>query len=676
MRRPEILAPAGSPDALTAALRCGADAVYLGTQTLNARRGAVNFDDDALRRAAFLCHVYGAKLYLTLNTLASDAEAQQVRSVLRTAAQCGVDALIVQDMGVARMARESCDIALHASTQTSVQTPAGVQLLREAGFTRVVVPRELERSELREICESTDMEIEVFVHGALCMSVSGQCLLSAVFGGRSGNRGLCAQPCRLPFAVRGGTGHDLSLKDLSLLRHARELAAVGVDSLKIEGRMKRPEYVAAAVTACKAALDGAGDDAIFDALRSVFSRSGFTDGYYTGNRGVSMFGTRQKEDVTAASGVLNDLQKLYAAVPGKYPVRFSLTCRAGEPVRLTAESGGFQAQAAGEIPAPAQNRALDAASAEKQMQKCGGTLFYPASFDSDIQDGLFLPASSLNALRRDALDALAFRMAQRPAHHFTQTEAAVPAHEAAGEPKRYARFADEAQIPQGLEADKVILPLYCGAQTIARHAAAVEIPRGLFRRAQQVRTELLRCRACGVREAVCGTADAFVLARECGLVPIMGFGSNIFNTQSLLEWQTRGAAGALLSPELPLSAARTLGGTIPRGVFAYGRLPLMLTRNCPQRNGKTCGECRRTGTLTDRKGVTFPIECRSGCAEVLNSCPVYLADKQREMAGLDFMLLYFTTEDAHACGDVLRAFRAQTPGEGAFTRGLAFRGVE
>ena len=177
-------------------------------------------------------------------------------------------------------------------------------------------------------------------------------------------------------------------------------------------------------------------------------------------------------------------------------------------------------------------------------------------------------------------------------------------------------------------------------------------------------------------EAVCGTADAFVLARECGLDPIMGLGSNIFNTQSLLEWQSRGAAEALLSPELPLSAVRALGGATPRGVFAYGRLPLMLMRNCPQQNGRSCAECRQSGTLTDRKGVTFPIECRSGCAELLNDRPVWLADKRNEVQNTDFMLLYFTTETAAECADVLRAYRTGAAPTGAFTRGLAFRGVE
>ena len=675
MRRAEILAPAGSQDALTAALRCGADAVYLGTKRFNARRGASNFDDASLEGAAYLCHTYGAKLYLTLNTLLSDDETDDLRRTLSQAAGVGVDALIVQDMGVARIARESCDIPLHASTQTSVQTAAGVSALRDMGFARVVVPRELRREELAEIRKSTDLEIEMFVHGALCMCVSGQCLLSAVFGGRSGNRGLCAQPCRLPFAAEGGTGHDLSLKDLSLLPYLKELRDMGIDSFKIEGRMKRPEYVAAAVTACRAALDGADKGESFDLLRNVFSRSGFTDGYYTGNLGRAMFGTRQKEDVAAAQTALPALEKLCAAQPAKYPVDFTFICRENEAVTLTAESGAYRVTVQGDKPAPAETRATDDAAVRKQLHKCGGTLFYPDNIQIDIEDGLFLPASAVNALRRDVLDGLLRKIAETPKRNFSYREGSHTAHQA-GATRLCVRFADETQIPDGFRADKLVLPLYCGAEAIASRGAAVEIPRGLFGREEEVRKKLLACREAGVREAVFATLDGLTLAKECGLAPIAGFGSNLFNTQSLLEMETRGVRAALVSPELPLRCMRELGAEIPRGVFLYGRLPLMLTRNCPQKNGKNCRECQRHGELTDRKGVTFPIECRSGCAEILNDRPVYLLDKQADVQNTDFALLYFTKETAGECADVLRAYETGAKPVGAFTRGLAFRGVE
>ena len=674
MNQPEILAPAGTFEALTAAVRCGADAVYLGGQHLNARRGASNFDDAALCEAVRLCHEHGAKLYLTLNTLVSDSEADEAKRMIEYACRIGVDALIVQDMGVVRMARACSDIPLHASTQMSVQMPGGVQLLRELGFTRAVVPRELSREELREIRRSTDLELEMFVHGALCMSVSGQCLMSAVFGGRSGNRGLCAQPCRLPFSASGGTGHDLSLRDLSLLHELPRLREMGIESFKIEGRMKRPEYVAAAVTACRKALDGAEKDEIFDALRRVFSRSGFTDGYYTAKRGVSMFGTRQKEDVTAADGVFADLQKLYCADKPLYPVRFSFVCTEKE-CTLTASSGDFSCTVQGETPSAARSRSLDRETVEKQLGKCGGTLFYIESIETKIADGLFLPAGALNALRRDALERLLLLCTERKKYTYTETKSDfVPHH--ADKMQTYVRFADAAQIPASCTADKIILPLYCGAETIAAHHAAVELPRALFGRQAQVGEALLRCKQAGVTEAVFGTLDGLRLIHDCGMVPIAGFGSNIYNTEALEHMRALQVSEVLLSPELTLAEAFRLGGTIRRGIFAYGRLPLMLTRNCPQRNGKTCDVCRQSGSITDRKGVVFTIECRSGCAEILNSCPVYLADKQARLKNADFMLLYFTKETQAECAQILEAYRTGEAPQGDFTRGLSFRGVE
>lgn len=257
MKHPEILAPCGSEEALTAAVRSGADAVYFGAGDFNARRNADNFDSDALTRAAALCRAHGVRFHITLNTLVADSQLADLQKTVARICCISADALIVQDLGVLRLVRQMCpDMELHASTQMSVGTHAGLSLLHSCGFARAVLPRELSKSEIAALCADKPLELEMFVHGALCMCVSGQCLLSAMLGSRSGNRGLCAQPCRLQFAAEGGTGHDLSLKDLSLLENAGTLASLGIDSFKIEGRMKRPEYVAAAVTACKSALEG------------------------------------------------------------------------------------------------------------------------------------------------------------------------------------------------------------------------------------------------------------------------------------------------------------------------------------------------------------------------------------------------------------------------------------
>jgi len=251
----EVLAPAGSMESLIAGVRSGANAIYLGGKSFNARRNAGNFDNEELKRAVEYCHSHGVKVYLTLNILVRDDEMENAYNTVRDALLCGVDAFIVQDIGVAKMIREHFQSArLHGSTQMSIMTPNGAKAAKEMGFSRIVLPREMSLEEIKEIRESTDLELELFVHGALCMSVSGQCYLSSVIGSRSGNRGLCAQPCRLPFTAGGNATHALSLKDLSLIGELDKFD--GITSLKIEGRMKRPEYVSAAVSAVKKAIDG------------------------------------------------------------------------------------------------------------------------------------------------------------------------------------------------------------------------------------------------------------------------------------------------------------------------------------------------------------------------------------------------------------------------------------
>ena len=302
----EILAPAGGYDALVAAVRCGANAVYLGGKALNARRNASNFSDEELREAVAYCHARNVKVYLTLNTLVADSELETAYDAIECACNSHADALILQDIGLVSLVRQVCpDMPMHASTQMSVQSIEGVRQLEKMGFARVVLPRELSESEIAAIAAKTDMELEYFVHGALCMCVSGQCLMSSVLGGRSGNRGLCAQPCRLPFGVNSKGGNALSLKDLSLVDELRRLEKAGICSFKIEGRMKRPEYVAAAVTACKNSLNNINDYNIDEALRAVFSRSGFTKGYFEGKLGKDIL-----IDLMEREGV--DLTKNYA----------------------------------------------------------------------------------------------------------------------------------------------------------------------------------------------------------------------------------------------------------------------------------------------------------------------------------------------------------------------------
>ena len=383
-RLPEILAPAGSPEALRAAVRCGADAVYLGASAFNARQGAHNFDTAALREAVSYCHARGVAVHLTLNTLVRQDELHAALKVAEEACVLGVDALIVQDVGLARRIRAAAPgMALHAATQLSCHTPSGVRFLRDSGFSRVVLAREMSRDEIAA-CAGQGCELEVFVHGALCMCVSGQCYLSAMLGGRSGNRGLCAQPCRLPFAPadsgrRAREGEAaLSLRDLSLQAYGADLAALGVDSLKIEGRLKRPEYVAAAVSVYRAAVRGeAPAPGLSEYLQAVFSRSGFTDGYYADQRGGGMFGTRRREDVQAAAPVLSRLERLYDKETGRVPVTLTFAMTADEATLTAADSEGRTVTVAGDPPQPAVNHPLDAERAAASWARRGAPPFAP-----------------------------------------------------------------------------------------------------------------------------------------------------------------------------------------------------------------------------------------------------------------------------------------------------------
>ena len=401
----EILAPAGGEAQLRAAVLCGADAVYLGLRGFNARAGAENFDENTLPQTVGWCHARGVRVYATLNTLVTDRELPQWLHSLDAVAAAGVDGVLVQDLGLAKIIRQRYPtLPLHASTQMTIHNLAGARLLEEMGFAQVVLARELSKEEIAAICAGTSMRCEVFVHGALCMSVSGQCYLSSVLGERSGNRGRCAQPCRLDFKSHG-RGYALSLKDLTLTDRLRELEALGVASFKIEGRLKRPEYVAAAVTACRQSLAGEVPD--LETLQSVFSRSGFTDGYYTARRDLTMFGTRTREDAAAAAAVLGKLSALTRNEVGRLPVDMVLTMAPGEPATLAVTDGTHRVEVAGEVPQTALTRPTDEELARRALEKCGGTPFYLQNLTCHIGEGLMLPLSALNRLRAAALTALA-----------------------------------------------------------------------------------------------------------------------------------------------------------------------------------------------------------------------------------------------------------------------------
>ncbi|MCH3973308.1 MAG: U32 family peptidase [Oscillospiraceae bacterium] len=680
----EVLAPAGSPESLTAAVRAGADAVYLGASSFSARAGAHNFSREELSAAVRFCHERGVRVHLAVNILLRNDELPAALDLIRWACTLPVDAVLVQDPGLLSLLRRCCPkLPLHASTQMSIHTPAGVRACLEAGFSRVVLSRELSLPEIREIRRACPQaELESFVHGALCMSVSGQCWFSAILGRRSGNRGQCAQPCRLPFAAPGGTGHDLSLKDLSMIPRLQELSDAGIDSFKIEGRMKRPEYVAAATRACRLAADGEPlPPQLLQDLHSVFSRSGFTTGYPDGRLGREMFGTRSREDTAQTSEACSRLRGLYRRELSRIPVAFLLTVQAGKPVLLQVRDiAGNTAVQSADPPQPARSQPLTEPYCIEHLQKTGGTPFYAKTVTCQIDEGLSLPAAVLNHLRRDALaQLLAKRGARRPVPFTPVPFAAVP-HKAA--PLRLrARFPDGNVPKEAALCESILVPYdlpLSELQTLNQRGLSVvlELPRGMFGTEEPIRTVLRRAAGAGFYEVWAGTLNSAALAKELGLTLHGGFSLNVTNSAALRWYTEFGLSDTELSFELTLHQAAEIGGELPRGLLIYGRLPLMLTRNCPIANGGGCRHCKTAAALTDRKGIKFPVQCFGGCSEVLNSVPLSLLGRLGELSGReDFGMLRFTTETPEERAHILQLAAADRPLAGSVTHGLYDRGV-
>lgn len=679
----EILAPAGSLEALTAAVRCGANAVYLGGKSFNARRNASNFSDEELKTAVDYCHARNVKVYLTLNTLVNDSEIDEAYAAIQAACDAKTDALIIQDIGLAAMVRRVCpSMPIHASTQMSVQSIEGIRILESMGFSRAVLPRELSYEEIKAISSQTDMELECFVHGALCMCVSGQCLMSSVLGGRSGNRGLCAQPCRLPFGINSKGGNNLSLKDLSLVDELRALEAAGVCSFKIEGRMKRPEYVAAAVSACKNSLKNIKDKKIDDSLKAVFSRSGFTKGYFEGKLGREMFGTRRKEDVEGAAGVLSSLKRLYCNENPLVPVNFSLLFAKNKPMVLRATSGDFSAEAVSDrSPETALNKPLDRGELSQRISKCGGTQFYVKNVEIDYEEGLNTSAAALNELRRNALLSLENQMKSKEKPQINPFCNEYKPHKATHRTV-HARFFNEQQMPNELcGISRVILPIEVSEETVNQLAkrgiqAAIEIPAPVFSSSEKYTNKLISLKTAGAELAWVCTLDGIGICRKAKMPFATGFGMNIFNSLSIKEAENLGAVDCLISCEMNLGDMSKLTAGVPRGIMSYGRIPLMLTRNCPVGNKLTCGECGGKSVLIDRMGIRFPVLCKNGASFILNSRPLWLADKKADMRNLDFELLYFTDEEKCTCESVINAYNNNEKSNDEFTRGLYYKSVQ
>ena len=683
MDRPEILSPCGSPEALRAALCAGADAVYLGAKNFSARHNAANFTDDELRTAVSECHRRGVMVYLAFNTVIKDNELPAAADLLKLACEIGIDGLIIQDLAVYEMARAACpDMPLHASTQMTIHTPAGVEAAKALGFKRVVVSRELSLDDIAGLC-NRGVEIEAFAHGALCMSVSGQCYLSAVIGSRSANRGLCAGACRLPFSSWGRRAdkYALSLKDMSYCGHALELAAAGVSSLKIEGRMKRPEYVAAATDALRRALDG--EDCDSETLRAVFSRSGFTDGYLTGRLGKEMFGARVKEDVTAAEAALPRLRKIYEKTEKRFTLDLSFAAAPGEPVKLTASDSVNAVTVTGEPPEKAVNRETDPETVNNQLIKLGGTIYAPGKVSAEVAPGLSIPLSKINALRREAiedLDKLRIDALSKPVGFDPsglEFDFPLPLI------RKVMRFRLRPQTPEQLKLislcdEEMIIPIERAEEFVKAGYPAeksiIALPRFDVNE-KNTAERLVFAKSLGYGRVECSNIGHIALAKSLGMTPQGGFGLNITNTVSARHYFKAGLETLTLSFELKAGQCSAIACPGELGAIIYGRLPLMVMRNCPIEAETGCKNCRKT--LTDRTGAEFRVICRRGLGfcELVNSRVLRLADRLGEF-NLDFGDIMFTDETPKEAAAVLEEYRTGREAEAVpFTRGLYFRGV-
>ena len=671
---PELLSPAGSLEAFEAAIDGGADAIYVGGASFNARANAKNFSQEELREAVRLAHLYGVKVYQTINVMIHGRETAELIRAAERSAEMGVDSFIVSDLGAARLIHSHLpEMPLHGSTQMSVHNAAGARLLADHGFSRIVPARELSKKDIQTLAEENPLEVEIFIHGAMCVSHSGQCLFSSLVGGRSGNRGLCAQPCRLPYASandRAGDKYPLSLKDMSLAGHVREIISSGVSSLKIEGRMKSPEYVRGVTRIWRRLLDEGRDATAQDIkeLSDLFSRGGFSDGYYTETVGRKMLGVRSEEDKQAS----RDGEK-FNKITRKMPLSMAVEIKNGKRSRLTVNCNGKVAFAEGEIPQTAINAPIDEATVKKCMSKLGDSCFALDSIEIELDGGLMMPISQLNALRRAAISALEYEMTRVAPQKIEASEIPMPEKDA--KVRRVGRFSSSAQISESAREyfDLIFLPLD-GFDT---DADGFVMPPVIFD-SERERAERLVESACerGARYAIVTNLGQIELLRRIApdIELIADFRFNAGNSYSVGFFEDMGFESVVLSAELTLPQIRDIKGA--KAAIVYGRIPLMTLEKCVIKelygDKRGCEVCSRgKAEMKDRRGFVFPVIREFPHRNiVLNSLPTQMSDREAELlaAGVTDRHFLFTTETANQVDRVIEDHKHRRAPEGKVRR--------
>lgn len=692
----ELLSPAGSPEAVIAAVQNGADAVYMGLGDFNARRGAKNFTDEEFEKAVRYCHVRGCKVYVTLNTLVNDREIPAATESARLASRCGVDGIIIQDLGLISVVRRAApDIPLHASTQMSIHNLAGVQAAAEMGLTRAVLARELSLEEIKFITSNSPIETEVFVHGALCFCHSGQCYMSALIGRRSGNRGMCAQPCRMQYSLGGRMDdYPMSLKDNCLVDRLRELEEAGVACVKIEGRMKRPEYTAIVTGIYSKAIKERRQPTAeeMNMLTKAFSRQGFTQGYFNGDK-EDMFGVRGEPE-EGTEKIFTTARRAYAdGELRRVPVHFYTVAERDERIKAIAfDDDGHRAVTYGAVPEKAKRQGLTDSYLIEQMFKTGGTPYNVVENKAKADPGLYLAAAEINELRRKLISELSEQRAVPPTRRSFELPAPPKNIPVVSDPKLIMQVRTEDQLSKEL-ADLRPAYLYVPANVMLEQPKLVlpfveqgtvpvaVLPRIINdRQMKDVHNTLQRLFDYGVNEVLVGNLGHIMLARAAGMKVRGDFGLNAFNSYTLEMLNEMGFLSATASFELRIAQIKDMAKPLDTEMIIYGRLPLMVSDQCIIKHSAGRCACQTPAQMSDRMGSVFPVVKEYGCRNVIyNAHKLYLADKKDDLysAGLWGLRMMFTTESARECVEVAKGHMGLSDYKpNVLTRGLYYRGVD
>ncbi len=692
----ELLSPAGSPEAVIAAVQNGADAVYLGMGDFNARRGAKNFTNEEFEKAVTYCRVRGCKVYVTLNTLVNDREIGAAVDDARLASSCGADGIIIQDLGLISAIRRALpDIPLHASTQMSIHNLAGVQAAAEMGLTRAVLARELSLEEIKYISKNAPIETEIFVHGALCFCHSGQCYMSSLIGRRSGNRGMCAQPCRMQYSLGGRMDdYPMSLKDNCLVDRLGEIEEAGVACVKIEGRMKRPEYTAIVTGIYSKALREHRQPTPEEMtmLTKAFSRQGFTQGYFNGDR-KDMFGVRGEPE--------EGTEKIFAVARRAYadgelrrvPVHFYTVAEKGERIKAIAfDDEGHRAVTYGPVPEKAKRQGLTDGYLVEQMFKTGGTPYNCVENKAKTDPGLYLAAAEINELRRKLISELSAQRAAPPTRRSLELPAPPKNVPTVADPKLIMQVRTAEQLTREL-ADLRPAYIYVPAMIMAaepklvlpfveKGAVPVAVLPRIVNDAQmkEVYATLQKLFDYGVNEALVGNLGQVVMARSAGMKLRGDFGLNAFNSYTLEMLNDMGFLSATASFELRIAQIKDMAKPLDTELIIYGRLPLMVSDQCIIKESAGRCACQTPAQMADRMGSVFPVVKEYGCRNVVyNAHKLYLADKKEDLysAGLWGLRMMFTTESARECVEVAKGHMGLSDYKpNVLTRGLYYRGVD